>query len=40
MLVKEVGMATLRTTLTLVAFAGALSGRYVVPVRGPDGTVM
>jgi len=33
-------MTTLRTTLTLVVLAAALSGCYVVPVRGPDGTVM
>jgi hypothetical protein len=33
-------MTTLRTTLTLVVLAAVLSGCYVVPVRGPDGTVM
>lgn len=33
-------MATLRNKLALVALTAALSGCYIVPVRGPDGTVM
>jgi hypothetical protein len=33
-------MATLRNCLVLVALAAAVSGCYIVPVRGPDGTVM
>jgi hypothetical protein len=36
---EEVFMTTLRNILTLTALA-ALSGCYVVPMRGPDGTVM
>jgi hypothetical protein len=33
-------MATLRKNLVFVALAAVLSGCYIVPVRGPDGTVM
>ena len=33
-------MTTLRNVLTLAVLAAALSGCYIVPVRGPDGTVM
>jgi hypothetical protein len=33
-------MSRTRTKLALFALATALSGCYVVPVRGPDGTVM
>ena len=33
-------MATLRNNLALAALAAALSSCYIVPVRGPDGTVM
>jgi hypothetical protein len=37
---KEVGMGMLRISLVLLAQAVVLSGCYIVPVRGPDGTVM
>jgi hypothetical protein len=33
-------MGWLRTSGALLALAAALSGCYIVPVRGPDGTVM
>jgi len=32
-------MARLRTHLVLISLAATLSGCYIVPVRGPDGTV-
>jgi hypothetical protein len=38
--VKESAMSALRTHLTLLAFAALLSGCYIVPVRGPDGSVV
>jgi hypothetical protein len=37
---KESCLATFRSTLTLVAVGAAPSGCCIVPVRGPDGTVM
>lgn len=33
-------MTTLRTQLALIALAATVSGCYIVPVRGPDGTVV
>jgi hypothetical protein len=37
--VKEWVMSMLRNNLALLALAAMLSGCYIVPVRGPDGTV-
>jgi hypothetical protein len=37
---EEVGMVKFDPTLVLLALGAVLSGCYVVPVRGPDGTVV